>query len=511
MLKNQKKIGVIISYLGQIVHILTGLIYTPVMLRLLGQSEYGLYQLVHSVVSYLSLLSLGFGSSYIRFFAREKAKNNDDGIAKLNGMFLIIFLTMSVICILCGVVLVCNIRSVFSDGLTDLEYHKAKILMIIMIVNMALTFPNSVFNCIITSHEKFLFQKTLLLFHYLLNPFLTLPLLLMGYGSVGMVLVSTGITMCVLILNIAFCFLKLNTRFNFRGMKISLLMEMGVFTFFIFLSQIVDQVNWSVDKYLLGRFSGTVIVAIYSIGAQINTLYLQFSTSVSNVFIPQVNRVVADSKKWDELSRIFIRVGRVQFMIMSLILSGFFYFGKEFIRFWAGTGYEESYVVTLLLIVPVTVPLTQNMGIEIQRAMNKHRTRSIVYFFIAIANIFISIPLIKIKGAIGAAIGTAISLTMGNIVFMNWYYYKKLNIDIPMFWKQILKFAPAILISFPFGLFCKIIINNKPVWCLCIGLFAYSVIYSLALYYTVMNEEEKCWIKIPFNIINNKIMGKNNK
>ena len=178
---SQKKAGVVLSYAGQIVHILTGLIYTPIMLRLLGQSEYGLYQLVYSVVSYLSLLSLGFGASYMRFYAREKASNNKGGVARLNGMFMLIFCIISIICILCGCVMLLNIRHIFGNGLTDAEYDIAKVLLLLMVVNMALTFPNSVFNCIITSQEKFLFQKALLLIHYLANPFLTLPLLLLGY------------------------------------------------------------------------------------------------------------------------------------------------------------------------------------------------------------------------------------------------------------------------------------------------------------------------------------------
>ena len=88
---NQKKAGVILSYVGQFAKILISIIYTPIMLRLLGQSEYGLYQLVYSVVSYLSLLSLGFSSSYMRFYSRYKAQKDEDGVARLNGMFLLIF------------------------------------------------------------------------------------------------------------------------------------------------------------------------------------------------------------------------------------------------------------------------------------------------------------------------------------------------------------------------------------------------------------------------------------
>ena len=99
---NQRKAGVILSYAGQLTKILISIIYTPIMLRLLGQSEYGLYQLVYSVVSYLSLLSLGFSSSYMRFYSRYKAQRDEDGVARLNGMFLLIFTSLSIVCVLCG-------------------------------------------------------------------------------------------------------------------------------------------------------------------------------------------------------------------------------------------------------------------------------------------------------------------------------------------------------------------------------------------------------------------------
>lgn len=320
---NQRKAGVILSYAGEVVKILVNLIYTPIMLRLLGQSEYGLYQLVYSVVSYLSLLSLGFGSSYLRFYSRYKAQKDEDGVAKLNGMFMIIFCSISVICILCGIVMIGNIRGIFGAGLTDSEYETAKVLMGLLVINLAMTFPNSVFNCSITAHEKFLFQKLLILLQNLFSPFLTLPLLIMGYGSRGMVFVTTFLTFAVLLSNIFYCFKKLRIRFEFHGLQIGLLKEMWVFTFFIFLNQIIDQINWSVDKFLLGRFAGTTAVAVYGVGGQINTLYLQFSSSVSNVFVPKVNRIVAESNDDTQLTRLFTKVGRIQFMVLGLILSGF--------------------------------------------------------------------------------------------------------------------------------------------------------------------------------------------
>lgn len=220
--------------MGEVVKILVNLIYTPIMLRLLGQSEYGLYQLVYSVVSYLSLLSLGFGSSYLRFYSRYKAQKDEDGVAKLNGMFMIIFCLISLICVGCGIVMLANIRSIFGTGLTENEYVTARILMGLLIMNLALTFPNSVFNCVITANEKFLFQKLLILLQNIFSPFLTLPLLLMGYGSVGMVLVTTFLTLVVLISNMLFCFKKLHIRFCLKKIQISLLKELWIFYLFSF-------------------------------------------------------------------------------------------------------------------------------------------------------------------------------------------------------------------------------------------------------------------------------------
>ena len=73
---NQLKVGVILSYVTMIIQNIISIVYTPIMLRLLGQNEYGLYQLVASTVGYLGLLSFGFGSAYVRFYSRYKVKND---------------------------------------------------------------------------------------------------------------------------------------------------------------------------------------------------------------------------------------------------------------------------------------------------------------------------------------------------------------------------------------------------------------------------------------------------
>ena len=494
---NQKKAGVLLTYLAQGIHIVSGLLYTPIMLRLLGQSEYGLYQLVASVVSYLSVLSLGFNSSYMRFYTMVKKEGDEEKVASFNGMFMTIFLIISGICLFCGAVMLGNIQWIFGTGLTTVEYAKAKILLALMVFNLALTFPASVYDSFMTSHERFLLQRLLRVLQYLFNPFITLPLLIMGYGSVAMVLVTTGLTIAKLIASIIYCVRNLHIKMRFKNFQLGLLKEMWVFTFFIFINMIVDQVNWSVDKFLLGRFSGTIAVAVYGVGSQLNNMYLQVSTAISNVFVPQVNKLVVEENDDTALTKLFTKVGRVQFIVLSLIVMGFIFLGKEFISLWAGENYIESYAITLLLIVPVTIHLIQNLGIEIQRAKNLHRVRSVVYLCIAISNVLISIPFIKIWGPSGAALGTAISLIVGNIIFMNIYYQKRIGLDILYFWREILKFIPALIGPCILGIILRKVWVMDSLSKFFAAVIIFTVVFAVSMWCLGMNEQEKDMVLGP--------------
>lgn len=488
---SQRKLGVILSYIAQFVHMMVSLVYTPIMLRLMGQSDYGLYQMVFSVVSYLNLLSFGFNAAYIRYYSRYKAQDDRRGIASLNGMFLTIFLCIAAIAAVLGGILVLNIRDVLGTKLTSAEISTARILMILMVINLTITFPTSVFDCYITSQERFVFQKLLVIFQQAASPIVTLPLLMLGYGSVAVISVTTVLTVLKLFVNIYYCIKKLRMEISFCDFRFSLLREMAAFTFFIFLNQIIDQVNWSVGKFLLGRYIGTVAVAIYGLASTINNVYLHFSTAVSNVFVPKINALVAKENDNRLLTELFTKVGRIQFYILALILIGFISVGQPFMCMWGGEEYAQSYWVTLLLIIPVTIPLIQNLGIEIQRAKNMHKMRSIVYFFIAVGNIIISIPLIQRFGAVGAAAGTAASLFIGNGIFMNFYYHKKIGLDIIYFWKEILSTVPSLLLPSAVGFCIMQFIPIKSWFHLLIAAGAITVSYCISVYSWGFNRYER--------------------
>lgn len=505
---NQLKAGAFLSYiligLGSVISI----VYTPVMLRLLGQSEYGLYNLVASVVAYLGLFNFGFGSAYIKYYSGYKAEKNIDAIARLNGMFFIIFSVLGAVAIVAGMILVVNTDSVFGSELSSAELAKAKILMAILVVNMAITFPSIVFNSFVGAIENFVFQKLLLIVKTIANPLVILPVLLSGYGSVGLVVATTVLNLTIESVNIWFCFKKGKMRFRFTKFEPGLLRELFIFSSFIFLNLVVNQINWNVDRFIIGRIRGTVEVAIYSIAAQLNTYYLSLSTAMSGVYIPRVNEMIARKCSNWELTELFARLGRLQFIVLSLIVGLLIFFGLSFIQLWAGQDYSRAYYMALLLIIPVTIPLIQNLGIEIQRAKNVHKFRSWVYFFIAIANIAISIPLVKIYGGAGAAMGTSFALIIGNVLIMNWYYHNKVGLDIKYFAKQIARILPSLIVPAVAGYFIMKYIDLMKIGNFIGFASIFIAIFGISVWFFGMNKYEKELITKPVLKIIEKISKK---
>ncbi len=506
MKMNQLKAGSVLSYLQMAVGVIIGVIYTPVMIRLLGKSEYGLYNTVASTISVLSILSLGFNSSYLRYYSMYKHKNDKESIFRLNGLFLVIFLIIGIIALICGLFLSFNLETVFSKGLTPEEYDTAKVLMILLTVNLSVSFPMCVFSNIISANERYVFLKLLGMVKTVVGPLVTLPLLLMGYRSTAMVVVTLIISVLTDAAYFIYVVCVLKNKFIFKRVKNGIFLDLFIYTSFLALNAIVDQINMNMGKLLLGRYNGTGAVAVYSVGYSLYQYYMMFSTSISGVFSPRIHKIVNATcddagRQRTELTDLFVRVGRIQFLVLMLIATGLIFFGKTFISFWAGEGYENAYTVSVLLLFSSSLALIQNLGIEIQRAENKHRFRSIAYTVMALSNLLLTIKLCPVYGAVGAAAGTAASLIIANGIIMNIYYHKRCNIDIKCFWKNIARLSLGLIFPLAAGTVLNIFIKQKSMTYMLLGGMSYTVIYFASMWLFGMNRYEKDLIVKPINKI----------
>lgn len=499
---SQLKAGALLNYAVIVLNTLVGLLYTPYMLRLMGQSEYGLYSLVASVIAYLTVLDLGFGNAIIRYTAKFRAEGKIREQYEMFGMFLIIYLVIGIVVFVLGLGLYNNIDSFFGQTMTPEEIEKAQIMVLILIFNLAITFPLSIFGSIINAYEHFIFPRVVNIIRILLNTLIMVLLLKQGYKAVAMVIVQTIFNIATLILNWIYCKYKLKIKILYARFKWKFLKEISVYSFWIFLFVIMDRVYWSTGQFVLGAVSGTVAVAVYAISIQLQNMYMQFSNAISSLFLPKITGIVTKNDDKKVVSNLFIRTGRLQFIILAYILVAFIVFGRQFIYLWAGPGYEDSYIIACIFFIPLTIPLIQNIGITILQARNQMKFRSILYICIALISLIFQVYLSKIYGGIGCAVAVSGALIIGQIIIMNVYYSIKQKIDMLVFWKEIFKmsFIPIILGMLFYNVFTNFFFLND--WySFAFGVLLFSLVYLPIFYITSMNKEEKQLVSSMIKIL----------
>lgn len=491
---NQLKAGVVLNYVVIFLNTVVGLLYTPYMLRMMGQSEYGLYSLVASVIAYLTVLDLGFGNAIVRYTAKFRAEKKTEEQYEMFGMFCLLYLVIGIIAFGIGLGLYFNVGTLFGDTMTAVELGRARIMMLLLVANLAFTFPMSIWGSIIQAYEDFVFQKSLNIIRIILNTAVMICLLHFGYKAVAMVVVQTIFNVLTLVVNFIYCRRKLNIHiyFRFKHFRWGFLKEVAIYSFWIFLNAIMDRVYWSTGQFVLGAMIGTAAVAVFAIAIQLEGMYMQFSTAISSVFLPKVTAMVATNRSRKEISDLFIRTGRIQYIVLAYILSGFIIFGRQFIELWAGAGYSDAYIISLLFFIPLTVPLIQNLGITILQARNEMKFRSVLYIIIALVSLATQIVLTRYFGGIGCAMGVSGALVVGQILIMNVYYRRRQDLDIMTFWKEISKMSiiPIVLIISSMLVIRHFFALDS--WGkLILGIAAFSLVYIPLFFRFSMTDEER--------------------
>lgn len=495
MVLAQKKIGVLLSYVNILLNIVSNLVYTPIMLKILGVNEYGIYTLSSSFVNYFSLLYVSLSSSYLKMYFSYKKKNDIESIYNLNGLFLLLFTILGLIVFIVIYISSNNVEYIFGDKLSVEEYDTIRILLFIMGINIAVTMPKVVFAALSISNEKFIFLKSLDIFRSIFVPVFSIIVLYHNLGSVGMSVVVLLCTIIDLCINVFYCFKFLSVKFCFSKIKLSILPTLFNFSFWIMLQSVMDQLNWQIGKLVLVNVSGSTAVAVYSVGVQLNQLFITCSCAISGVFIPQVYKIINSKNAAEKLSDLFCRIGRLQYILLFGIWTVFLLFGRAFLNLWAGPVYANAYYVGLLLMTPILIALTQNIAIEILRAYNKHAIWNLINLAVSIISFAISIPLAINFNEIGAALSTCITMGINTIIIHNIYYRKVAHLDIKKYFKMLKSLLKPSLIALVSGIMISkaVYIISWQDFAIVIMLFIIS--YAIITYRLALNIEERQYIR----------------
>lgn len=487
---NQRKLGVILSYIALAINALIGFAYVPILLNLMGESEYGLYQLIGSLTAYLAIMDFGMSSTIIRYYSHYRSLGDEKNAENSLALSAIIYSVVTLIVLLAGTALYCNIDSLFKNSLSTEEMISAKHIFLVQLISITITIPSKIFDAVITSHERFVFLKGATIIQTILTPIASILILTEYPYALSFVIVQTVFNIILIAVKAVYCFSKIKVRIKLHYFDGSIFKEMLRFSSFIFLGAIMDQLFWNSNKVVLGIVASTAAVAVYGIAMTVFNAYMSVSTVITSVFLPRVTAITTQDNYQKELSDLFIRIGRLQFILLSCILSGFILFGRQFVDIWAGEDFSEVYIIILCLIAPYTIDLIQNIGITILQAENKLAFRSVTFLIASFFSITVSFFMVRRFGAIGCAASTGVVCFLINFL-LNIYYAKRIQLDIGEFWRQIARMTIPCVIAMLIGIIINWVVLGDGKLNLIMKIGVYCIIFAILMWKCAMNEYEK--------------------
>lgn len=504
-----RKVGVIFSYVLMFVEICSTMLFTPFLIRTLGQAEYGIYHLILSVLSYFTLLDLGVGSSVIRYMSKYSAEKNKNAQRSFMGVTTIYYLIIAAVALLIGLVVRQNLSSIFETGLTVAEIELARKLFSIAICNTVVTLATSAFSNAIIAHEHFMVSKGTTIIMTIVKVLFSVVALKMGMSSMGVLAVHL-ITNCITRgIYVCYVLFKLKITPSFKNIQFSFLKEVASYSSFILLQLIASYINSMSDQILLGMFAkgSAVIIGIYSIGAQILQYFKTVGAHFTGVLMPGLVRLVDSKPTRETYENEMIKIGRIVFMVLGLVWCVFLVFGKDFICMWAGEENSQAYIVALALMFPTLFGYAQGAGYQLLQAMAKHKLPAIIQVCSAVLHIILVIVLMKWNALYGTVIGSFIAIFLCDMVVMNLMYKKQIGIRLSVLFGGMFKGTlPCLAIATVLGFALKTLNFSRFGWLgFVINCGVMVAIYGVTMLLYGMNDYEKNMLFKPFKKILKKI------
>ena len=490
---SERKKGAILSYIQVVLSVAVSVIYVPVLLRYLGQSEYGLYQIVGSFFSYISVFESCMSTGVLRNYCNALGSQDKEAADVTLSMAKVIYRAMAVLMALVGVIVIFTFRRFYEGSFSASELKESSAILLLLFANMMVTLLGSVYLTILTGHEKFTFLKVLSIIIQIAQPFFVILCVRKIPYAIMVSTVIVVLNVLTVLMRYLYVTRKLKIRIVKKERNGKVIKEIVGLSATILLGCIADQIFWKTDQVILGKLFSTAVVAVYSVGAQIYMMYMQFGTQIASVFYPKVSILYQEENGNQKVSDLFVRVGRVTFMIIMLILSGFIVFGKEFLLIWVGEGYTEAYYVAIVVMIPFSVDLAQNLALAILQVKKQYSFRAKIYLLSALINVVTTVIFASYFGIVGAAISTGLSMFITSGLIMNWYYLKKANLDIVKFWKETFKIITVSMVMMTLVLLIKQYMSWNSVGLLQLGIeiILFALIYVSAMYKFIMTSEEK--------------------
>ncbi len=457
--KSSIRSGIVLTYVRLAISLILALLYPPFLLRTVGKADNGLYQFAVAVVSFLLLFSLGSENSYVRFATRAQERNGEDGVAEINGFYLLLFGLIGLVELAAGVVVAFLFRNgVFAMNDSSISVATLFWVFLILAVSSAGDFFLSLFSWYAYYRSRFVFMQLLLLVSHVATIGLATMALLMGGGILWVAAIGALVLLLADLGNVLYCFRVLHMRFSIpqRPSFSSLGSEVLTFSLYIFLAIIVSQINANLGKTVLGSVGDSGMVTVYSYGYQFYVYAALISVGISDSFLPRVNEM-ALQRDDPQVNSLFLSSSTLQMVVMLGLLGGFASCGLDFVTAWlAGSDLIPGelagvFYLGLGFLALGVIPLSETVGLEIQRARNQHRFLALFNLGAAligsVLTLVFTVYLPSPDKIYGPLLGMAVQAVAGPIVATNLYYQKHLHLPMGPFFAKFARLLGAALLG----------------------------------------------------------------
>lgn len=445
--------GIAISYIYTILNTVIGLFISAYIIRMMGQTEYGVYQTMTSFATYLTLFQFGTGSIMTRNISLCRKDGSETQLYKKNTSTIwTVAVIQAVIIASISIVFYLMIDVIYQKSLTTGQIQYGKLLFLIVALKMILTFFIQVLNGIILGCEHYSMSTIVQLVFLLVRTGLVVALLLFKPFAIYLVILDAVLEIIMFIFTYCYCRKNLAASFSFKYFNKKIFMNALPLAMALFLQTIINMANGNVDKFVIGILMSPEAVSVYSIGMFIYTTFSSLTTIPISMYMPKVAADMREGKQGAELTKSLIQPCRLIFLIGGLVLFGFIVIGRQFISIVYGSDYIEAWAIAVVIMIPMLINMSNGVLVNVLDIMNKRLSRSFFLLITTIGNIILTIWWIQTWGMLGAAVATGICTLIGQDLLLNIYYNKVIKIRILYLFKETFRgILPSLVLATVLG------------------------------------------------------------
>ncbi|MCU1248559.1 MAG: hypothetical protein JWQ49_1588 [Edaphobacter sp.] len=441
--------NVLFNWLGTIANMAVGFFLSPFILHRLGDVAFGVFVLANSVVAYLGLLDLGMQSSVLRFVSQGHTKGDHQGASEALSAALWVRLQISALALLLSAGIAVVFPHIFKvPQALAIDARKA---ILLIGVTMALSMSIGVVGGVISALNRYDLQNYMSLTQTAIRVIGVVFVLRTGHGIVGIALSEL---VAVVVGNVLLVWIARRLypelRIQLKKPKPETLRKIWSYSFYAFLTTIAVQLVYQTDNLVVGAFVSASAVTYFAIANNLCRYATQMVSSMGGTFVPAASTYEAAGDT-ASLLMLYKNGTRATLMISLPMLITFIVRGPSFIGLWMGPEYAHSSgIVLIILSIALFFSYANRTAGAIAFGIEKHKTTALWSIGEGVANLALSVLLVRWYGIYGVAIGTMVPSLFVQVILWPRYISKLVGLSSFEVIGQI--WGPMLLASIPFAL-----------------------------------------------------------